>query len=102
MTLKRYQTLRRNLHTNDNTENYNEQNLNDKLFKVLPLLELVKKNRIKIDPKQCHSLDYQIIPAKTKSSDGVKQQIQKWGFKNMVRVGQPGFINDFFMYGGEK
>ena len=50
MTLKRYQALRRYLHANDNTEKNNKQNVNDKLFKVLPLLEVVRNNCIKIEP----------------------------------------------------
>ena len=105
MTLKRYITLRRFLHANDNTKKNDPKNINDKLFKVRPLLELVRNNCIKIEPEQCHSIDEQIIPAKTKRSGGVKQynpkKIHKWGFKNMVRAGQSGIVYDFFMYGGK-
>ena len=93
MTLKRYETLRRFLHASD------------KLFKVRPLLNLVRNNCIKIEPEQHHSTDEQIIPAKTKRSGGVKQhnpkKIHKWGFKNMVRAGRSGIIYDFFMYSGK-
>ena len=65
MTLKRYQILRRHFHANDNTGKNNEQNVNAKLFKAGPLLELMRNNYIKIDPEQCHSIDEQVSPAKT-------------------------------------
>lgn len=105
MTLKRYETLRKYLHTNDNNEKDKEENKQDKLFKVRPLLDMVRKNCIKIEPEQYHSIDEQIIPAKTKRSGGVKQynpkKIHKWGFKNMVRAGRSSIVYDFFMYGGK-
>ena len=65
-TLKRYQTLRRYLHENDNTEKNNEQNVNDKLFKVRTLLKLVRNNCIKIESEQWHSTDKQISENKKK------------------------------------
>ena len=73
MTLKRYQLIRRFIHANDNTKKTNPENVNDKLFKVRPLLDLVRNNCIKVEPEQCHSIDEQIIPAKTKRSSGGKQ-----------------------------
>ena len=93
MTLKRYKTLQRFLHASD------------KFFKVRPLLDLVRNNCIKIEPEQHHSIDEQIIPAKTKRSGAVNQynpkKIHNWGFKNMVCAGRSGIIYDFFMYGGK-
>ena len=94
--------IRRFIHANDNTKKANPENVNGKLFKVCPLLDLVRNNCIKVEPEWCHSIDEQIIPAKTKRSSGVKQynpkKIHKWGFKNMVRVGQSRMICEFFMY----
>ena len=105
MTLKRYKLIRRFIHANDNTKKTNPENVNDKLFKVRPLFDLVRNNCIKVEPEQCHSIDEQIIPAKTKRSGGVKQynpkKIRKWGFRNMVRAGQSGMIYEFFIYGGK-
>ena len=51
----------------------NPKNVNEKLFKVRPLLDLVRTNRIKVEPEQCHFIGEQIILAKTKKSSGVKQ-----------------------------
>ena len=60
---------------------------------------------MKTEPEFNHSIDEQIVPAKTKQSSGVRQynpkKIHKWGFKNMVRAGKSGIIYDFFMYGGK-
>ena len=103
MALKRYETLRNFLHVNDNDSRNNPENSNDKLFKVRPLLDLVRNNCIKTEPEKSHSIDEQITPTKTKFSGGVKQyspkKVRKWGFKNMVRVGQSGIVYDFFVYG---
>ena len=71
--LKRYETLRKFLHVNDNVSRNNLENSNDRLFKVRALLDLVTNNSIKIGPEKTDSIDEQIIPAKTKRSGGVKQ-----------------------------
>ena len=56
-------------------------------------------------PEQHHSIDEQIIHAKTKRSGGVKQykpkKIHKLGFKNMVRAGRSGVVYDFYNFGGK-
>ena len=46
MTLKQYETLRKFLHINVNDSQNNPKNPNDKLFKVRPLLDLVRNNWI--------------------------------------------------------
>ena len=103
MTLKRYETLRRFLHASDNNDRNNPENAGDKLFKVRPLLDLVRNNCIKIEPEQHHSIDEQIIPAKTKRSGGVKQynpkKIHKYVFKNMVRAGRSGIMTFLYTMG---
>ena len=70
MTLKRYETLKKFLHVNDNNSRNNLDDPNDKRFKVRPLLDLVTNNCIKIEPEKSHSIDEQIMPAKTKRSRG--------------------------------
>ena len=77
MTLKRYKLIRRFIHANDNTKKTNLENVKDRLLSVCPLFDLVRNNCIKIEPEQCHFIDEQIIPAKTKRSGGVKQQNPK-------------------------
>ena len=92
MTLKRYKLIRRFIHANDNTKKTNPENVIDKLFKVCPLLDLVKNNCIKVEPEQCHSIDEQIIPAKTKRSGGIKKynpkkKLHKWDLKTWLGRG---------------
>ena len=48
MRLKRYDTLRKFLHVNDNDSLNNPENSNNKLFKVRPLLDLVRNSCIKL------------------------------------------------------
>ena len=67
-TLKRYETLRKFLYVTDNPENGN-----DKPFKVRPPLEMIRNSCIQIKPEHCHSIIEEIIPVKTKRSEGLKQ-----------------------------
>ena len=60
------------LRVNDNDSRNNPENSNDKLFKVIPLLDLVRNNCIKVEPEKSDSINEQIIPTKTKRSGGVK------------------------------
>uniref|UniRef100_F6X7P9 PiggyBac transposable element-derived protein domain-containing protein n=1 Tax=Ciona intestinalis TaxID=7719 RepID=F6X7P9_CIOIN len=99
ISLKRYQKLRRFLHFVDNSTQFP-----NKLFKIQPVLDAVRNECIKIQPEQSHSVDEQIIPAKTKYSKfrqyNPKKPV-KWGFKNMVRADSSGFMYDFYIYGGK-
>ena len=56
----------------DNTIKYKPGNKNDKLFKIGPVIEAVIENSIAIEAEPVHSIDEQIIPAKTKRS-GIRQ-----------------------------
>ena len=86
MTLKRYETLQRFLHENDSNDKNNPEDAGDKLSKVRPLLYLVRNNCIKIEPEQHHSIDEQIIPAKTKRSGGVKQYNPKKSINGDLKI----------------
>ena len=96
----RYKQLRHFLHANDNTNKDDVANKNNKLFKVQPILDGVRKNCLLIEPEEKHSIDEQIIPAKTKFS-GIRQynanKPVKWSFKNFVRAGASGIMYDFFL-----
>ena len=76
-----------------------DPNKPDKLFKIRPLLELIRKNFLKLEQEEKMSIDEQIIPAKTKKS-GIRQynpkKPVKWGFKMFVRAGVSGMMYDFF------
>ena len=81
----------------------NPENKDDKCFKVNPLLEAVRANCNTIEPEANHSIDEQIIPAKTRKRGGFCQYNpkvpHKWGLKNLVRAGESGIIYDFFYRG---
>ena len=102
MGLKRYESLRRFLHANDNTKR--DEN-SGKLFKVEPVINAVRDNCAKIEQECNQSIDEQMMPAKTKKS-GIQQympkKIHKWGFKNFIRAGKSGMIYDFFIYAGAR
>ena len=80
------------------------ENVNNKLFKIQPVLDHVRNNCILIEPEREHSIDEQIIPAKRKCS-GIRQynpkKPKKIGFKNFVRTGSSGIMYDFFLYSGK-
>ena len=103
MPRNRYQLLRNNLHVSDNLKRDDSENKSNKLYKTEPVLEHIRKNYLDIENEQKHSIDKQVIPAKT-SHSGIRQynpkQPVKWGFKNLVRSGESGIIYDFFLYSG--
>ena len=104
MSRNRYQKLREFLHVSDNLEKEKPENVNNKLFKIQPVLDQVRNNCILTEPERDHSVDEQIIPAKTKYS-GIRQynpkKPKKFGFKNFVRAGSSGIMYDFFLYSGK-
>ena len=69
--LKRYEKVREFSQVVGNSEKVKPENKSDKFFKVRTLFEAVRANCKKIEPEANHSLDEQIIPAKTKTSGGV-------------------------------
>lgn len=104
MSVNRYKLLREYLHVSNSLEKDNPKNVGNKLFKIQPVLDHVRENCLLIEPEVVHSIDEQIIPAKTKYS-GIRQynpkKPTKWGFKNFVRAGASGIMYDFFLYQGK-
>ena len=102
MPRNRYELLRRYIHFVDNDA---EHDVNDKLFKIKPVLDAVRRECVKVEPEEFHSIDEQIIPSKTKFTK-IRQynskKPKKWGFKNLVRAGASGFMYDFYLYSGKE
>ena len=102
MSLKRFEQLRRFIHVVDNYSY--DTSVNDKLFKIRPLINAVRNECVKIEPEEYHAVDEQIIPTKTKTSK-IRQynpkKPRKWGFTNLVRAGASGIMYDFFIYCGK-
>ena len=105
MSKNRYKKLRKFLHANDNSLKDHPGNKDNKMFKVSPILDKLRRNCQQLEQEEYQSIDEQIVPAKTKYS-GIRQhnprKPHKWGFKNFVRAGQSGMIYDFFFYTGAK
>ena len=102
MPRNRFSELRRYLHFVDNNAPHDN---GDKLFKISPIIEAVRKECMKIEPEEYQSVDEQIIPSRTKHSK-IRQynpkKTTKWGFKNQVRAGSSGFLYNFFLYAGKE
>ena len=60
-----YELLRRYIHFVDQNT---EHDAIDKLFKIKPILEAVRKECVKVEPEEFDAVDEQIIPSKTKYS----------------------------------
>ena len=78
---------------------------NDKLAIIKPSIEDVCNEFLKIEPKEFHSIDKQIIPSKTKFSSIHQyntKKAKKWGFKNLVKKSRSsGFMYKFYTYEGK-
>ena len=103
MSIARYKALRENLHVSENAKCNDPENKHNKLYKMQPLSDHVRENCILLELETEHSIDEQIIPAKT-SYSGIQQynpkKPVKWGFKNFVWSGASGIMYDFFLYSG--
>ena len=103
MTLTRYEQLRRFLHVNDNSKKGEDENRDDKIFKIRPVLDLLRARCNTIYKEHILSIDEQIVPAKTKRSclrQYNPRKPVKWGFKMFVLSGTSGVMYDFFLYCG--
>ena len=76
MPSKRYEKIRQFL-VNNNTRKDESGNKDNQLYKVQPVIEGVQQNCLKIEQEICHSIDEQIIPAKTKCSGIRHSTIQR-------------------------
>ena len=87
----------------DNTVKDNPEKQNAKLLNIKPFPKLVCQSCLKVEPEELYFTDAQVISEKTKISSAVQMynpnKVNKYGFSNIVRAGEPGIIYGFFMYG---
>ena len=98
----RFKKLKAFLHFNDNSQAPGKNSSSyDKLYKIRPLLQMLKKNCLAVPPEELNSVDEQIIPFKGKSSlrRYLPKKPKKWGFKIFSRNGESGFCYDFEVEG---
>ncbi|XP_040061887.1 piggyBac transposable element-derived protein 3-like [Ixodes scapularis] len=100
----RFEAIHQCLYMNDNlqalpqgTDGY------DRLFKVRPLLDELRKNMSKVAPDERQSIDEQIIPFKGRShlKQYLKSKPHKWGYKVFTRESFSGMMHDFIIYEGK-
>ncbi|KAI8125261.1 PiggyBac transposable element-derived protein 2 [Lucilia cuprina] len=100
----RFEKIKQFFHLNNNTKQPQKGTPEyDKLYKVRPLLDSIKKKFNEIPQEECQSIDEQILAYKGQHS--LKQYLpmkpHKWGFKMFTRAGVSGIIYDFTLYIGE-
>ncbi|XP_068226355.1 piggyBac transposable element-derived protein 3-like [Palaemon carinicauda] len=99
MSRDRWEFIKSCLHLRDNNDPVN----NDKLFKVRPLVDYLRKKFQEIPKQQKLCVDEQMVPFKGVHS--MKQYIpmkpKKWGFKFFVLADSRGIILDFIPYTGK-
>ena len=103
MTCQRFETIKRNLHFNDNAAQIQDPEHRDKLFKVQPLISRLREKVQKAPLTENICVDEQIIPFKGKSK--LKTYNPKkpyhWGYKAFVCCTSNGIIRDFEFYTGQ-
>ena len=100
MSRNRFQLLLENLCSVNN----DEIDKNEKHAKIRPIVDIARNRCIEFEPQECHSVEEQIIPSKTKFSS-IRQhnpkKPKKWSFKKLVCAGSSGIMYDFFIYEGK-
>ena len=104
MSRNRFDTLLKYLHFNDNASMvpFGQEGY-DKLHKVRPLIEAVKRKFLEIPPSEHQSIDEQMVPFKGRSSikQYMKNKPHKWGYKFFTRASSNGIVHDFEFYQGK-
>lgn len=99
MSINRFYKLRTNLHC---VNNLDDQNQNDKLWKVRPIFDSVLSRCKELDVEKNVCVDEQMVPFKGHSN--IKQYIKNkphpWGFKLFLLCGASGLTYNFIIYQG--
>ncbi|CAK1581447.1 unnamed protein product [Parnassius mnemosyne] len=103
MTLGNFEKLRSVIHFNDNI-NYKPRGEpgHDRLFRIRPLLETLRKKCQAVPKRETLSVDEQMCA--TKACNFLRQYLpnkpHKWGYKLLVLCDDKGFAYDFEIYSG--
>lgn len=104
LSRNRFEKIKQFFHFNDNSKQPEKGHPNyNKLYKLQPLLSVLKKKFNALPQEEHQSVDESIIAFKGRS--GLKQynpaKPHKWGFKMFTRAGSSGMVYDFALYVGE-
>lgn len=105
MARNRFKMLRSCLHFNNNDKLVPRSDPSyDKLFKIRPFLDKLRKNFLQVEPEEHNSVDEFMIPLKSHTAlkQYIKNKPYKWGVKVFARAGDSGFVYDFEIYAGKQ
>ncbi|XP_049809536.1 piggyBac transposable element-derived protein 4-like [Schistocerca nitens] len=105
MTVNQYEQIRKFLHFNDNSAMIPRgEKGHDRLFKIRPIIELMRSRFQTIPVEECVSVDEQICSTKARSC--LKQYMpnkpHKYGYKLFVISGISGYAHDFEIFTGDE
>lgn len=104
MTRNRFDDIKRSLHFNNN-ENMKKRGEAgyDRLFKVRPMIDILRRNFLKVQPEGNQSIDEIMIPSKAASPlrQYNKKKPHRFGIKVEGRARSDGFLHDFNVYSGK-
>ncbi|KAL2091503.1 hypothetical protein ACEWY4_013766 [Coilia grayii] len=106
MSLHRWEANKRCLHLADNLKQAPTSDpAQDRLCKVTPVLEHIRKKCLEIDSENQFSIDEMMVPYKGKKAGSLRQYLPSkphhWGIKIFVRAGVSGIVYDFLTYTGK-
>nr|XP_047132645.1 piggyBac transposable element-derived protein 3-like [Hydra vulgaris] len=100
MTLNRFEKIKLFLHCNDDRQR--PENCTDKLYKIRPIINMLKESFISLKHDKILCIDEQVVPFKGRSS--LKQynphKPKKWGFKFYILASVDGLVNNFEIHSG--
>lgn len=101
MTLRRFETIKRLLHCNDNLSRPDD--CGDKLYKIRPILDTLTTKFNDAIPAEKLSIDEQVVPFKGSSSLKTynPKKPKKWGYKIYVLSGVDGLVHNLEIYTGK-
>jgi len=103
MTVNKFEKIRQTIHFNDNNLNSMGPN-RDKLFKIRPVIETLRKRFLTVPLEENLSVDEQLCSTKARSALKVylPNKPHKWGYKLCVLCGVSGFAYNFEVCSGQE
>ncbi|XP_047109581.1 piggyBac transposable element-derived protein 2-like [Schistocerca piceifrons] len=105
MTVNQYEQIRKFLHFNDNSAMIPRgEKGHDRLFKIRPIIELMRSRFQTIPVEECVSVDEQICSTKARSylKQYMPNKPHKYGYKLFVISGISGYAYDYEIFTGDE
>ena len=100
MTLNRFEKIKLFLHCNDDMQR--PENCTDKLYKIRPIVNMLKESFISLKHEEIMCIDEQVVPFKGRSSlkQYNPQKPKKWGYKFYTLASIDGLVHNFEIHSG--